>query len=86
MTQAQTAVSRAKPYAKRFAQTYLAVAALAICGWLVLAALLMPDLVFDWVMGPLVVISSVQMVVTSTAVAGAAVAIFGAGVAYERYR
>ena len=79
------AVSTLKPHAKRFALTYVAVAGLAALGWLVMSALIMPDLVFDWFMGPVVVFSSIQLAVTSTAVAGAAVAIFFAGIAYERY-
>ena len=79
------AVSAVKPYAKRLAKTYASVAGLAALGWFVLSALVMPDLVFDWFMGPLTVVSMVRIVVTSTTVAGTAVAIFFAGIAYERY-
>ena len=79
------AVSTLKPYAQRFAKIYAIVAGLALLGWLVLSAWIMPNLVFDWFMGPLTVVSLARIVVTSTTVAGAAVAIFFAGIAYERY-
>lgn len=79
-------VSTVKQHAKRFAKTYLAVADLAFVGWLVLSVGLLTDWVFDVVMGPLLVVSLIERVVTSSTLFGGAIVVFVAGMAFERYR
>lgn len=79
-------VSKAKPYALRFVKIYLALVAVATIAWLIIGVALMPDLVFDWFLGPVYVGTSIHMALTSTAVIAGAVVVFAAGVTYERWR
>ena len=80
------AVSTVKPYAIRFAKIHLALTLVATIGMIAFGVWAMPDLVFDWFLGPVYAATSFKIMLTSTNIAAGSVAIFAAGIAYERYR